>query len=85
MAAVLTELRNLRKEHAEASQDTKTTLSRVESTLGDVLERTTKLEQQVVNVEKRASDTEDKALRHERDIRIYFTEKPNYPPSVKRM
>ena len=32
------------------TQDTKTTLSRVESTLGDVLERTTKLEQQVVIV-----------------------------------
>ncbi|KAL6478461.1 hypothetical protein MHYP_G00142960 [Metynnis hypsauchen] len=69
MATVLMELRNLRKEHTEASLDTKTTLSRVESTLCDVLERTTKLEQQVVNVEQRVSDTEDKALRHERAIR----------------
>lgn len=42
MAAVLTELHNLRKEHTEASQDTNVTLSRVESTLSDVLERTAK-------------------------------------------
>ena len=45
MLSVLTELRNLRKEHTEASQDRKTTLSRVESTLSDVLQRTAKLEQ----------------------------------------
>lgn len=50
MAAVLTELRNLRKEHTEASRDTKTTLYRVESTLNDVMEGTAKLEQQVVEV-----------------------------------
>lgn len=69
MAAVLTELRNLRREHAEALQDTKTTLARVESTLDDVLERTTKLEHQVTALEQRVSDTDDRSLRHERAIR----------------
>ena len=69
MAAVLAELRDLRREHSEASQDTKATLSRVESTIDDVLSRTTRLEQQVTNVEQRVSDTEDKTLRHERAIR----------------
>lgn len=69
MAAVLAELRNVRREHSEASQDTKATLSSVESTLDDVLSRTTRLEQQVTNVEQRVSDTEDKTLRHGRAIR----------------
>lgn len=59
LTVVLTELKNLRKEHTEASQDTKTTLSRVESTLKDVLERTTKFEQQLAEVEQRVSDMED--------------------------
>lgn len=69
MAAVLAELRDLRREHAEASQDTKGSLSRVESTLGDVLERTTMLEQRVTDVEQRVSDVDENTLRHERAIR----------------
>ena len=68
MAAVLAELRDLRREHSEASKDTKATLSRVESSLEDVLLRTTRLELQVTNVEQRVSDLENKALRHERVI-----------------
>ena len=61
-------LLNFVKEHSEASKDTKATLSRVESTLEDVLQRTTRLEQEVTNVEQRVSDSEDKALRHERAV-----------------
>lgn len=82
MAAVITELCNLRTEHMEASQDIKTSLSRVESTLSDVIERTAKLEQQVTNVKQRVSDVEDKTHRHE-SFAIYFKEKQNYRPSVK--
>ena len=69
MAAVLPELRDLQREHSEASEDTKATLSRVESSLKDVLQPMTRLEQQLTHVEQRVSDTEDKALRHERAIR----------------
>lgn len=40
IVAVLTDQQNLRKEHTEASQDTKATLSRVESSLADVFKWT---------------------------------------------
>lgn len=69
MAELLAELRNLRREHTDASQETKASLSRVEITLQDVLDRTSKLEQQFSEVEQRVSDTEDKARQHERAIR----------------
>lgn len=62
METGFTELCNVWKEHMEASKDTKTTLSRDEATLDDVLERTAKLEQQIANVEQRVSDLEDSAL-----------------------
>uniref|UniRef100_A0A087YQ94 L1 transposable element RRM domain-containing protein n=1 Tax=Poecilia formosa TaxID=48698 RepID=A0A087YQ94_POEFO len=43
----------------DASNNTKATLSRVESSLKDVLERTTKLEQQITDTNQRESDAED--------------------------
>ena len=60
MAAVLAELRTLRKEHTEASKDTKDSLTRVESALGKVVERMIKLEQWTTEYKQRLSDTEDK-------------------------
>lgn len=69
MAPVLEELRNLRKEHAEASTDTKAALLRVETTLKDVVERTDKLEQEIIDAKQRVSDNEDQLQRHERAIR----------------
>lgn len=66
MATVLAELRTLRKEHAEASKETKNSLARVESVLAEVDERTTKLERRMDEYEQRQSDTEDKTQRNER-------------------
>uniref|UniRef100_A0A3Q3FYM6 L1 transposable element RRM domain-containing protein n=1 Tax=Kryptolebias marmoratus TaxID=37003 RepID=A0A3Q3FYM6_KRYMA len=59
METMLAELIQLRKEHTDASNSTKITLSRVESSLKDVLERTTKLEQQITDNNQRVSDAED--------------------------
>lgn len=69
MAPVLEELRNFRKEHADASKDTKAALSRVETTLKDVVDRTDILEQQVTETQQRVSNNEDQIQRHERAIR----------------
>ncbi|CAK6984778.1 hypothetical protein NL108_003847 [Scomber scombrus] len=72
MAAVLAELRTLRKEHTEASKDTKESLNRVETAISEVADRTTQLEQRMTDYEERLVDTEKKtnpnpnprALRH---------------------
>ncbi|KAK7891064.1 hypothetical protein WMY93_023027 [Mugilogobius chulae] len=69
MASVLAVLKTFRKEHADASKETKATLSRVEVTLKEVVERTTILEQQMADTHQRVSDTEDQLQRHERAIR----------------
>lgn len=69
METVLSEIQQLRKEHTEASTNTTASLSRVESSLKDVLERTTKLEQQLTDTNQRVSDTEDQLLRHDRVLR----------------
>lgn len=69
MAAVLAELRTLRKEHTEASKDTKESLARVEAALAEVDERLTKLEQRVTEYEQRLSDAEDNSQRNERALR----------------
>jgi len=68
MAVVLAELRILRKEHAEASKDTKDSLARVEAALAEVDERMTKVEQRVSEYEQRLSDAEDKSQRNERAL-----------------
>uniref|UniRef100_A0AAY5L6A1 Myosin tail domain-containing protein n=1 Tax=Esox lucius TaxID=8010 RepID=A0AAY5L6A1_ESOLU len=68
MAAVLAELRTLRKEHAEASKDTKDSLTRVEAALAELDERMTKLEQRMTENEQRLSDAEDKSQRNERAL-----------------
>ena len=60
MAAVLAELRTFRKEHSEASMDTKSSLARVETALSEVAERTTQLEQRVTEYEQRLGAAEDK-------------------------
>ena len=61
-SAVLAELRKFRQEQAEASADTRTTLTGLETTINDVLKRT-KLEQQTASVERRLGDTEDRGTR----------------------
>uniref|UniRef100_A0A3B3CK51 L1 transposable element RRM domain-containing protein n=1 Tax=Oryzias melastigma TaxID=30732 RepID=A0A3B3CK51_ORYME len=49
--------------------ETKITLARLESTMKDVAERTTIVEQQMADTHQRVSDTEDQQHRHERAIR----------------
>uniref|UniRef100_A0A3Q0S3D6 L1 transposable element RRM domain-containing protein n=1 Tax=Amphilophus citrinellus TaxID=61819 RepID=A0A3Q0S3D6_AMPCI len=75
MEVLLTELTQLRKEHTDASNNTKAALSRVELSLKDVLERTTKLEQQITDTNQRVSDTEDQLLRHDRVLRYMLQRK----------
>lgn len=77
METVLAELIQLRKEHTDASHDTKVTLSRVEASLKDVLERTTKLEQQITDTNQRMSDAEDQLLRHDRVLRYMLQREAN--------
>uniref|UniRef100_A0A3B3XAJ7 L1 transposable element RRM domain-containing protein n=1 Tax=Poecilia mexicana TaxID=48701 RepID=A0A3B3XAJ7_9TELE len=77
METVLAELIQLRKEHTDASHDTKATLSRVESSLKDVLERTTKLEQRITDTNQRVSDAEDQLLRHDRVLRYMLQREAN--------
>ncbi|KAL2094209.1 hypothetical protein ACEWY4_008928 [Coilia grayii] len=68
MAAVVEELRALRKEHAEASKETKDALARVESTLKELTERTTKLERRMSDAEQRLGGKEDDMQRHQRAL-----------------
>lgn len=72
MATVLAEIQQLRKEHTEASNNTKAALSRVETSLTDVLKRTTRLEQQIGDTNQTVNDTEDQMFRHHRIIRYLF-------------
>ncbi|CAL9703923.1 unnamed protein product [Knipowitschia caucasica] len=69
MASLLAELKSFRKEHTDASNDTKATLVRVENTLKEVVERTAKLEQEMTDIKERVSDNEDQLQRHDRAIR----------------
>lgn len=69
MAAVLAELRTLRKEHGEASKDTKESLTRVETALSEVADRTTQLEQRMTDYEERLVNAEEKTQRSERALR----------------
>uniref|UniRef100_A0AAV2KT38 Uncharacterized protein n=1 Tax=Knipowitschia caucasica TaxID=637954 RepID=A0AAV2KT38_KNICA len=57
MASLLAELKSFRKEHTDASNDTKATLVRVENTLKEVVERTAKLEQEMTDIKERAAPT----------------------------
>ncbi|KAJ0063544.1 hypothetical protein NL108_003847 [Boleophthalmus pectinirostris] len=66
VASVLAELKDFRKEHMEASNDTKSRLARVENALKDVVERTTELEEQMSDMKQRVSDNEDLLQRHNR-------------------
>lgn len=68
MSGVMEELRALRREHAEASKETKDALARVEATLKDLTERTTKLERRMSDAEQRLGDTEDETQRHQRTL-----------------
>lgn len=68
MAAVLAELRTLRQEHAEASKDTKESLTRVETALSEVADRTTQLEQRMTDYEERIGEAEEKTQRNERAL-----------------
>lgn len=83
MAAVLAELRALRKEHAEASKETKDSLTRVETALAKVAERMTKLER-VTEYEQRLSDAEDKTQRNERERVLHYLLQKDAGLSAKR-
>ena len=67
-AEVLAELRQLRQEHTEAAGETKTTLTRLENNIKDLVEKTAGLEQKTTQLEERVSESEDKAARLERAI-----------------
>uniref|UniRef100_A0A096MG02 L1 transposable element RRM domain-containing protein n=1 Tax=Poecilia formosa TaxID=48698 RepID=A0A096MG02_POEFO len=65
-SAILLELRGLRKEHAEAVSDNKRALTRLETSIGELMVRTTSLEQKVIDMEERLGNNEDKMTRMER-------------------
>uniref|UniRef100_A0A3B3YAM2 L1 transposable element RRM domain-containing protein n=1 Tax=Poecilia mexicana TaxID=48701 RepID=A0A3B3YAM2_9TELE len=65
-SAILLELRGLRKEHAEAVSDNKRALARLETSIGELMVRTTSLEQKVIDMEERLGNNEDKTTRMER-------------------
>lgn len=69
LSTMLTKLKNLRKEHTEASQNTKASLSRVEANLKDVLKCTSKLKQQITEIDQRVSDMEENTPQHMTAIR----------------
>ncbi|CAG5865923.1 unnamed protein product [Menidia menidia] len=65
-STILHELRGLRKEYAEAVSDNKRALARLEVSIGELMVRTTSLEQKVVHMEERLGNNEDKMTRMQR-------------------
>lgn len=65
-SVILMELRKLRKEHAEAADDNKKALVRLENNLKELLGRTTALEQRAEHMEERVGNMEDRTTRLER-------------------
>ncbi|KAI4826442.1 hypothetical protein KUCAC02_029889 [Chaenocephalus aceratus] len=67
-SVILAEIRKLRDEHTEATNDTKEALTRLDNVLKDMVERTASLEQRMVKTEERLGDTEDRMARLERSV-----------------
>uniref|UniRef100_A0A3B4URD3 L1 transposable element RRM domain-containing protein n=1 Tax=Seriola dumerili TaxID=41447 RepID=A0A3B4URD3_SERDU len=65
-SVILRELRKLRQEHAEAADDNKRALARLENNMKELMERTTSLEQKAEHMEERIGNTEDRTTRLER-------------------
>lgn len=65
-SVILMELCKLRKEHAEAADDNKKALTRVENNLKELMGRTTALEQRAEHMEERVGNVEDRTTRLER-------------------
>lgn len=80
---MLAELRTLRKEHTEASKDTKESLTRVETAFSEVAERTTPLEQQMTDYEDRLVDVEEKTQRNDRALRYLLHREANMTAKCK--
>lgn len=69
LAAIIRELKELRKENQESFTDTKASLARLETSVTDVKQRLESLEQRTTEAESRISASEDAGFRHDRAIR----------------
>lgn len=67
-SVILAELRKLRQEHTEAANENRKALVRLETNVGELVERTASLERRTVEVEDRLGETEDRAARLERSV-----------------
>lgn len=65
---LLVELRKLRRENGDAFQDTKQSLNRLETSVGEIKQQMEKLDERLTTVEHRVSNAEDRSIRHERAL-----------------
>lgn len=65
---LLVELRKLRRENGDAFQDTKQSLNRLETSVGEIKQQMEKLDKRLTTVEHRVSNAEDRSIRHERAL-----------------
>lgn len=65
---LLVELRKLRRENGDAFQETKQSLNRLETSVGEIKQQMEKLDERLTTVEHRVSNAEDRSIRHERAL-----------------
>lgn len=65
---LLVELRKLRRENGDAFQETKQSLNRLETSVGEIKQQMEKLDKRLTTVEHRVSNAEDRSIRHERAL-----------------
>lgn len=65
---LLVELRKLRRENGDAFQETKQSLNRLETSVGEIKQQMEKLNERLTTVEHRVSNAEDRSIRHERAL-----------------
>ena len=65
-SVILMELRKFRQEHAEAVDNNKKAMARLENNMKELMGRTTALEQRAEHMEERVGNMEDRATRLER-------------------
>lgn len=65
---LLVELRKLRRENGDAFQETKQSLNRLETSVGEIKQQMEKLDERLTMVEHRVSNAEDRSIRHERAL-----------------
>lgn len=68
MATMLAELRDFRKEHSEASKETRETLARVDITLKEMKECVEKIKLEMKEVQLRVSGNKDSLHLQERSV-----------------